>query len=120
MSLEGIFQYYKPDVLYGPTVTAPALLLLLLAVLSYCFWWRSRESARASKCSRSAPRSDTASSSLPSPAAVLPRWLGLVGGHTLQITSEQVSPIFSPNADQRAYQVPGTSHRRIVKTECTT
>lgn len=90
--IEGISQYFKPGVLYGSTVTAPVLLLgVLLTALSYFFWWRSCEAARAGKFSRSASRSGTSSSSLPSPAAVLPRWLGLVGGHTLQITSEQVS-----------------------------
>lgn len=116
--IEGISQYFKPGVLYGSTVTAPVLLLVvLLTALGYCFWWRSCESARASKFSRSASRSDAASSSLPSPAAVLPRWLGLVGGHTLQITSEQVS--LQPQCGPKSFLwVPlgttSSNRRRIV------
>lgn len=98
MSFEGISQYLATLGVLGrlTTVTAPAL---VIAILSYFFWWRAWESARAGKASSRCGDGDGVSS-LPSPVAVLPRWLGLIGGHTMQINSEKVSQSWNPSAGE--------------------
>ena len=85
-TLEGIAKCHKPGVLCPCAVTASTLVVGVV-ILIYFSLWRAWESARA----RKNPHRAAGSASLPSPVAALPRWLGLVGGHTMQINSEKVS-----------------------------
>lgn len=62
--------------------------LMVVSTLTYYACWRWSERARAR---RTAKIGRTGSSSLPSPAALLPRWLPFLGGHTLQMDFEKVN-----------------------------
>jgi len=66
----------------------------VVSALTYYMCWRRSEVARAR---RMAERGRAGFSSLPSPVPVLPRWLGLIGGHTLQMKMDKVT--------SRLYQV---------------
>ena len=64
--------------------------LVTIAVIVLVFlWWRSTEAARGRKKVHS---SDT--KILPTPVLVLPRWLGLLGGHTLLVNFPNVKCFF--------------------------
>ena len=80
------------------------VLLVPVAVVVFvtCCLWKSWESARARKISPSR----AGGSSLPSPIAMLPRWFGLLGGHTLQIHPEKVS-LFQPTI----------AHKRVIDVQ---
>ncbi len=70
-----------------PGANLPTLTLVVASTLTYYVCWRWSETARA----RRVAKGDRAgASSLPSPAAVLPRWIPFLGGHTLQLESEKV------------------------------
>ncbi len=58
-----------------------------VSALTYYVCWRWSEAARVR---RMAERGRAGFSSLPSPVPVLPRWLGLIGGHTLQMKMTKV------------------------------
>lgn len=73
-----------------PGANLPTLMLVAVSTLTYYVCWRWSETARAR---RMAKGGRAGSSSLPSPAAVLPRWLPFLGGHTLQMETEKV-PLF--------------------------
>lgn len=59
----------------------------VVSALTYYVCWRWSEAARVR---RMAKRGRAGFSSLPSPVPLLPRWLGLIGGHTLQIKMNKV------------------------------
>lgn len=54
-------------------------------ILGLLWWWRV-EAARLRKI----VRGNEAQQILPTPVPVLPRWLGVFGGHTLLINSNKV------------------------------
>lgn len=64
------------------------LTLVVVSTLTYYVSWKWSETARAR---RMADGGQAGSSSLPSPVAVLPRWLPFVGGHTLQLETEKLN-----------------------------
>ncbi|CAM9729929.1 unnamed protein product [Ectocarpus sp. 4 AP-2014] len=66
-----------------------ALTLVVVSALTYYVCWRWSETSRARRVAKRG-RSAAGSSSLPSPVAVLPRWIPFVGGHTLQMESEKM------------------------------
>ncbi|CBJ30458.1 cytochrome P450 [Ectocarpus siliculosus] len=65
------------------------LSLVVVSALTYYVCWRWSETSRARRVAKLG-RSAAGSSSLPSPVAVLPRWIPFVGGHTLQMESEKM------------------------------
>ncbi|CAM9835267.1 unnamed protein product [Ectocarpus fasciculatus] len=65
------------------------LTLVAVSVLTYYVCWRWSETSRARRVAKRG-RNAAGSSSLPSPVAVLPRWIPFVGGHTLQMESEKL------------------------------
>lgn len=69
------------------------LTLVVVSALTYYVCWRWSETSRARRVAKRG-RSAAGSSSLPSPVAVLPRWIPFVGGHTLQMESEKVVWLF--------------------------
>eukprot|EP00752_Nemacystus_decipiens_P003174 g2937.t1 len=70
----------------GPNL--PTLTLVVLSTLTYYVYWRWCETARARRMARGGR---AGSSSLPSPAAVLPRWIPFLGGHTLQMETDKLA-----------------------------
>ena len=67
----------------------PTLTLVVVSTITSYVCWRWQEVARARRMAKG-KGSRAGSSSLPSPAAVLPRWIPFLGGHTLQMESEKV------------------------------
>jgi len=62
--------------------------VLVMSTLTYYMCWRWSESARFHRMAKTGRAGSP--SSLPSPIAVLPRWLGFLGGHTLQLDIDKV------------------------------
>eukprot|EP00903_Cladosiphon_okamuranus_P020514 g18832.t1 len=71
-----------------PGANLPTLTLVVASTLTYYVCWRWCETSRARRVAKG---DRVGSSSLPSPAAVLPRWIPLLGGHTLQMESEKIN-----------------------------
>lgn len=80
------------------------LTLVVVSTLTYYVSWKWSETARAR---RMADGGQAGSSSLPSPVAVLPRWLPFVGGHTLQLETEKV-PILAFSSFTAVFVGPTT------------
>eukprot|EP00752_Nemacystus_decipiens_P003173 g2936.t1 len=80
-----------------PGADLPTLTLVAVSTLTYYVCWRWRETARARRIAKGGR---AGSSSLPSPAAVLPRWIPLLGGHTLQMESEKINQQLEAWADE--------------------
>eukprot|EP00903_Cladosiphon_okamuranus_P007588 g7361.t1 len=73
------------------------LTLGVVSTLTYYVCWRWCETARARKMTEGGR---AGSSSLPSPIALLPRWLPFLGGHTLQMETEKLDQQVQAWADE--------------------
>ncbi|CAN0178058.1 unnamed protein product, partial [Ectocarpus fasciculatus] len=94
------------------------LTLVVVSALTYYVCWRWSETSRARRVAKRG-RSAAGSSSLPSPVAVLPRWIPFVGGHTLQMESEKMMQQVEGWADEFGgdYEVTLIGKRVIFVTE---
>ena len=73
----------------GLGANVATLAIVVVSVLTYYVCWRWSESARFRRMVKTG-RTDSPSCALPSPIPVLPRWIALLGGHTLQMESDKV------------------------------
>ncbi|CAM9461272.1 unnamed protein product [Ectocarpus fasciculatus] len=91
--------------------------LVVVSALTYYVCWRWSESSRARRVAKRG-RSAAGSSSLPSPVAVLPRWIPFVGGHTLQMESEKMIQQVEGWADEFGgdYEITLIGKKMIVVT----
>ncbi|CAN0578910.1 unnamed protein product, partial [Ectocarpus sp. 12 AP-2014] len=94
------------------------LTLVVVSALTYYVCWRWSETSRARRAARRG-RSAAGSSSLPSPVAVLPRWIPFVGGHTLQMESEKMMQQVEGWADEFGgdYEITLIGKRVIFVTD---